>query len=230
LDKIMLDYTEMSVVRLFVNNSQEKHVYEGVSEIREMFACLFKELCDLSTLKAPIVDVEEDARQVFLTWECPGCGYATATDTFIFDECLKIARQNIVVTKGLATSVAEGTYAPRSVQQAWDNHFSAFGEQDLDKIMLDYTEMSVVRLFVNNSQEKHVYEGVSEIREMFACLFKELCDLSTLKAPIVDVEEDARQVFLTWECPGCGYATATDTFIFDECLKIARQNIVVTKC
>ena len=41
----------------------------------------------------------------------------------------------------------EGGYSPGSVQAAWDNHFSAFGEQDLDKIMLDYTEDSLLRLY-----------------------------------------------------------------------------------
>jgi len=38
-------------------------------------------------------------------------------------------------------------YAPMTVQAAWDNHFDAFGGQDLNKIMLDYDETSVVRIY-----------------------------------------------------------------------------------
>ena len=32
-------------------------------------------------------------------------------------------------------------YAPKSVATAWKNHFEAFGSQNLDKIMLDYTDV-----------------------------------------------------------------------------------------
>jgi len=33
------------------------------------------------------------------------------------------------------------------VAPAWDNHFSAFGAQDVDKIMLDYTEESQIVVY-----------------------------------------------------------------------------------
>jgi len=46
---------------------------------------------------------------------------------------------------------------------------------------------------------------------------------------VVTVEEANQQVFLVWKCPGCGYDTATDTFILGFDFKITRQNIVVTK-
>ena len=38
-------------------------------------------------------------------------------------------------------------YAPKDMEEAWLNHLSAFGEQDLDKILLDYTPSSVITLF-----------------------------------------------------------------------------------
>merc|ERR1712232_264871 len=120
-------------------------------------------------------------------------------------------------------------YAPSSVSDAWQNHFDAFGAQDLDKIMLDYDENSVVRIWNNVNEEKFEFKGTEAIRGMFADLFKDLSDLGTLAAPVVDVEDDANQVFLVWKCPGCGYETATDTFIFGADKKISRQNIVVTK-
>merc|ERR1719188_1356214 len=112
---------------------------------------------------------------------------------------------------------------------ARDNHFEAFGKQDLDKIMLDYDETSVARVYDNTTGQKTEFRGTAMIRQMFTNLFADLKDLATLDAPVVDVEEDAKQVFLIWKCPGCGYQTATDTFIFGPDFKIKRQNIVVTK-
>merc|ERR1712084_202011 len=115
--------------------------------IRKMFTNLFGDLKDLATLSAPVINVDEKEKQVFLVWKCPGCGYDTATDTFIFGNDFKIVRQNIVVTK--RTAIPSGEYAPKSVQAAWDNHFAAFGAQDVDKIMLDYDETSVARVHNN---------------------------------------------------------------------------------
>merc|ERR1719382_552674 len=135
---------------------------------------------------------------------------------------------SLVVVHGSSGAGGEAVL-PTSVQAAWDNHFSAFGKQDLDKIMLDYDETSVVRVWDNSMGQKTEYRGMAQVREMFSCLFADLSDLSTLKAPVVEVEEDMRHVFLVGECPGCGYNTATDTFLFGPDLKIKRQNIVITK-
>lgn len=129
------------------------------------------------------------------------------------------------------TVVVGGTaaYFPGSIQAAWDNHFKAFGDQDLDKIMLDYDETSVARVYNNADGKKDEFAGLTAIRGMFEQLFKDLPDLATLEAPIVDVDAAGNQVFLVWKCPGCGFDTATDTFIFGPNFKIKRQNIVITK-
>eukprot|EP00747_Dinoflagellata_sp_TGD_P165945 gnl/TRDRNA2_/TRDRNA2_188007_c0_seq1.p1 gnl/TRDRNA2_/TRDRNA2_188007_c0~~gnl/TRDRNA2_/TRDRNA2_188007_c0_seq1.p1 ORF type:complete len:280 (-),score=54.23 gnl/TRDRNA2_/TRDRNA2_188007_c0_seq1:74-913(-) len=120
-------------------------------------------------------------------------------------------------------------YVPTSVTMAWNNHFEAFGAQNLEQIMLDYDESSVVRLFNNSDESKNEFVGMQAIADMFAGLFADLSNLDTLDAPVIDVDEEFQQVFLVWKCPGCGYKTATDTFIFGPDFKIKRQNIVVTK-
>jgi ketosteroid isomerase-like protein len=241
LDKIMLDYNEKSVAQVYNNADKTRSKFTGVAEIRRMFQGLFADLRDLASLAAPVVDIDEEGRQVFLVWKCPAMGYRTATDTFIFDGDFKIARQNIVVKKTAATalveevstaedeSLTESKYKPQSVQDAWNNHFDAFGQQDLKKIMLDYDESSVARVFNNVGDSYQQFKGMKQIRAMFKGLFKDLSDLSTLDAPVVDVDEQGLQVFLVWECPGSGYETATDTFVFAPNFKISRQNIVVTK-
>jgi ketosteroid isomerase-like protein len=123
------------------------------------------------------------------------------------------------------------SYAPKTIGAAWENHFEAFGAQDLDKIMLDYDDDSVTRVFNNIDKKKSEYKGVVEIRNMFRGLFESLPDLSTLAAPVVDIDEAGEQVFLVWECPGVGYKTATDSFLYKKKkgkYVISRQNIVVT--
>ena len=88
----MLDYTEDSVMRLHDFTKGEKSEHKGLVAIRAVFDGLFKQLSDLSTLEAPVVDVEENPGMVFLIWKCPGCGVLNATDTFVFDKNHKIAR------------------------------------------------------------------------------------------------------------------------------------------
>ena len=120
-------------------------------------------------------------------------------------------------------------YFPKSVQEAWDNHFDAFGKQDLEKILLDYDQSSIAKIYNNADGSKREFTGLAGIREMFTELFADLPDLKTLEAPVVEVDEPGKTVFLVWKCPGCGFTTATDTFVFGPDFKIKRQNIVITK-
>mmetsp|Transcript_24315 Transcript_24315/g.36477 ORF Transcript_24315/g.36477 Transcript_24315/m.36477 type:complete len:141 (+) Transcript_24315:33-455(+) len=117
------------------------------------------------------------------------------------------------------------SYAPKTVQEAWDNHFQAFGGQDVQKILLDYNDKSKVTYYNATEKTKAIFEGEKQIGEMFTGLFKDLSDLNTLEAPEIDVCEDSKTVFLVWACPGCGYEKITDTFVFDDEFKISRQFI-----
>ena len=125
----------------------------------------------------------------------------------------------------------------KGLTKAWDNHFSAFGKKDLKKIMLDYTEDSEVIVWDTKKNKKTSFKGLKGVKALFTDLFANLKDLSTLDAPLIEVQETAwpasccgefptGMVFLVWECPGCGYDKVTDTFIFCGD-KIMRQNIVV---
>jgi hypothetical protein len=117
------------------------------------------------------------------------------------------------------------------VQDAWDNHFSAFGTKDVDKILLDYTAQSVITIYDQNTGTKTVHSGLEGARACFEGLFNSLSDTSDLDAPVQVVKEAQKRepgsVFLVWKCPASGYVEATDTFIFDKSSKILRQNVVV---
>jgi hypothetical protein len=133
----------------------------------------------------------------------------------------------------LAYAAAPVAKAPESgvVQKAWDNHFAAFGSQDVEKILEDYSEASVITVYNQTDGSQQVYEGLTGARDCFSGLFAELSDLSDLTAPVIDVMEangeEPGSVFLIWNCKASGYKEATDTFIFDANGKILRQNVVV---
>lgn len=131
-----------------------------------------------------------------------------------------------------ATTTAEPLEA-RSVTDAWNNHFSAFGEKDLDKIMDDYTQESTIVVFNQVTGMKTKFKGLAMIKDFFKGLFESLSDTSDLAAPVQIVEEPSSlgepgTVFLTWSCPASGYASATDTFIFESNGRIKWQNVAVS--
>merc|ERR1719215_1894460 len=257
LKQIMLDYDDNSIVRLHNDETAEKspQVFKGHREIRDMFDNLFTDLAKCNgdgdnQLKAPLDQVREHPQgQVFLIWQCPLAGFNAATDTFIMDGA-KIRGQNIVVSRDVvriqpvsgfpSVSVADALlsrgqqvrssqadYNPTTVQAAWDNHFSAFGGQDVDQIMLDYDEDSEISIWARSSESVTHYRGTAEIRELFTGLFKSLGS-APVNAPIEDVVDrpGEKSVFLVWSAPDAGFLKATDTFIFDKNFKIRRQNIV----
>ena len=230
MEKILLDYTEDSEIKIFNWSTGNEYVFKGLSGIRAFFTGLFADLADLSGLAAPVVDVLEDS--VFLVWQCPTSGVDLATDTFIFDKTTgKIMKQNIACLQPGAP--ADGpkpvNTAPTGgvVQASWDNHFAAFGAQDVPKILLDYTGTSQVTVYDATTGKKSVYTGLTEIEECFTELFAALPDLSSLGAPVVQVEEGPfGMVYLVWECPSSGFTHATDTFMFEaETGKIDKQMV-----
>merc|ERR1719464_1590503 len=120
-------------------------------------------------------------------------------------------------------------YFPMNVQQAWDNHFSAFGEKNVEKILLDYDETSVIRVYTSGTGALTEFRGTQRVRDFFTGVFRDLPDMTTLEAPVQIVEEDYKQVFLVWKCSSSGVALASDTFIFGPDNKIKRQNITLDK-
>jgi len=204
---------------------------------KECFTGLFAALPDLSGLAAPEIHVEEgNPKSVFLIWRCPSSGFVHCTDTFLFNDAGKIVRQTVcILNEGAPAGKAPLCTEPQGgpVQASWDNHFAAFGAQDVDKVLKDYTEKSVIKVYNQVTDELVEFKGLKGVKECFTGLFKDLSDLSGLAAPAIRVEEategKAGMVFLVWRCPSSGYNHATDTFLFDAAGKIAKQNVVIMK-
>lgn len=252
LDKIMLDYDEESVLQIYNDGGKDGilkgHLQEfvGVEAIREFFAQLFKALTSSPTLAVPefsggdanpvVEGGDVSTANVFLIWSAVPQGIIKATDSFMWKEGFKIKKQNIVASQpDSCPESPAGLAAPTPVDSsptasAWKNHFEAFGAADVDKIMLDYTEDSVVRVFDWNGEKYSKHTGLAGIRDMFKGLFEAIDaakqgDDKGVGCPewFPRVERDS--VFLVWK--SFSHPKATDTFLFDAGGKITRQNIVV---
>ena len=237
LSKVLLDYCEQSKIVAYNWHDNTEVEFNGIAGAKECFTGLFAALPDLSGLAAPEIHVEEgNPKSVFLIWRCPSSGVAHCTDTFLFDDAGKIVRQYVVqLTEGAPAGKAPLCTEPQGgkVQASWDNHFAAFGGQDVDKILKDYTEKSVIKVYDQITGELAEFKGLKGVKELFTGLFKDLHDTSGLAAPAIRVDPGsegiAGSVFLVWRCPTSGFTHVTDTFLFDEDGKIAKQNIACIK-
>ena len=113
-------------------------------------------------------------------------------------------------------------------QTGWNNHFAAFGAQDVAQILQDYTESSILNMYDAGSGVNRTFVGLSEIGGAFETLFAYLGDNSQngLAVNHLDVAEAPESmVFLMWAAPNAGLLEVTDTFNFVGD-KIAVQNVV----
>lgn len=207
---------------------------------------------DIGPLSTGTPSVMEDAviagNSVFLTWRTKEIArlITYATDTFTFrkvGDAFKIDKQNIVSTEETTAGkspCSDGAGYDKTAMTActgskvcdgWANHFAAFGEQNVSKIMLDYTAKSVVQVYDNAAAAGSRYSSfktLGEITQMFTDLFAQIGpNLEGLAVKVLDVDKDKSTVFLVWETDS--HPRATDTFIFDSEGKILTQTIVVSR-
>lgn len=88
-----------------------------------------------------------------------------------------------------------------------DHHLDAFANQELEEIMIDYSNDSVV---VTNMG---VFRGLDEIEELFADLFDEFAQEGTT-IEVEDTIVESEFAYLLWnaETPDNNYEFCTDTF------------------
>lgn len=92
-----------------------------------------------------------------------------------------------------------------------DHHLEAFANQDLESIMVDYTDESVI---VTNLG---VFRGLEGIEELFSDLFAEFNQEDTT-LEVDDTIVEGEFAYLLWhaETPDNVYAFCTDTFHIPE--------------
>ncbi|TMT87510.1 nuclear transport factor 2 family protein [Haloterrigena sp. H1] len=92
-----------------------------------------------------------------------------------------------------------------------DHHLTAFGEQDLEAVMEDYTDESVI---VTNMG---TFRGLEEIEGLFEDLFAEFDhEEATIDMQQETVEDEFAYIVWEAETPENVYEFATDTFYVPE--------------
>lgn len=98
-----------------------------------------------------------------------------------------------------------------TTESVLDHHLDAFGSQDLEAVMEDYDDDSMV------VTPDETFRGLDEIEELFAALFAEF---STEDASITmrerTVEGDFAYIIWEGDTPENAYEFATDTFHVPE--------------
>eukprot|EP00904_Undaria_pinnatifida_P007657 jgi/Undpi1/4020/HiC_scaffold_16.g07387.m1 len=98
--------------------------------------------------------------------------------------------------------------------------------KEVEDVLLDYDENSEIFTYDQKTDEQHTYKGIESVRTINTDFFQVLSDMSGLTAPMLDVSEDKKMVFIVWRCPSSGLVDATDTFVFGGTNKIVRQHVV----
>ncbi|HET7419654.1 MAG TPA: SgcJ/EcaC family oxidoreductase [Candidatus Dormibacteraeota bacterium] len=99
-----------------------------------------------------------------------------------------------------------------ATRQVFDHHVGALLSGDLDGVVADYTDESVI------IGPEGVLKGRESIREMFAGLFATLFRPGTFTVVPDVVHVDGEAAFVIWHanCVGADVVFAADTFIVKE--------------
>lgn len=101
-----------------------------------------------------------------------------------------------------------------STKSVYEHHIQAFQDQDLDAIMADYSEDSVV------VTADETFRGIDEITEMFEGFFEEFSGESLFDIQDEVFEDEIAYFTYRADTPSAYYEFGTDTFIIvDDVIK-----------
>ena len=114
---------------------------------------------------------------------------------------------------------AAAAYDTETTQAVLDNHLAAFGTADMERILSDYTDESII--FFNGLRMK----GPAEIEPLFQALFDEF-GKPGMTFEMLNVQVDGPVAYIVWtaETADNVYEVASDTLVIDDG-KIAYQTI-----
>ena len=133
----MADDVEESEITVYIDADGSSTTYSGL-EVCGLASRAFRPACGTAAICPPHWSMVKRPLRTkqgrSLIWAAPASGYQTATDTFLFNQAGKITRQHVVVHYLL-------------VQAFWNNHCVAFGGQDVQRLLRDYREDSVIAVY-----------------------------------------------------------------------------------
>jgi len=123
----------------------------------------------------------------------------------------------ILLMAGCSSNVETALIDEAVTQQVLDHHVQTFKANDLDGVMADYTEESVL------VTPDKTYKGLAEIRENFVVAFQMLPSPTTTMTVVNStVIRDVAYIVWTAQSPTFTFNYASDTFIIQGG-KIVRQ-------
>jgi hypothetical protein len=126
-----------------------------------------------------------------------------------------------VQNSGDNTSPSASTIDEAKTKEVFDHHMKTFGENDLDGIMSDYTDESI--LITHES----TLSGLDEIRKNFVVAFKMLPrDSTTFQIVKTVIKDDIAYVIWNAKTPKFAIDFGTDTFVIQNG-KIVRQTFAL---
>jgi len=232
IDKMMEGYTEQSQIKYWMAPAGKYWTVSGLDQIRK-----FNNVGFLDSGRSPneISQITDD-RQTWTFWDQPE-KVETGTDTFIYDDNFKFIRQYVYTASypGLPQfssppfgSFGVSTHGNGPTQHAWDIHAAAWRSQKIEDILTDYTEASIMRIF-SGVYGPIEFKGVAGIRRAFTGALASLAGVTDYEDIMEEVDENVQVVDWVWQAPSRGYIQSHETVIFDENLKIKRQNVVFRK-
>lgn len=109
--------------------------------------------------------------------------------------------------------------AAASADAVFEHHLAAFGAGDLEEILVDYTDATVM---IHN---EHYWRGLDGARAYFARWLDELLPAGS-RFDLIDRQVTDDLVFITWtaESPHYVFDYGTDTFLIEHG-KVVRQTV-----
>ena len=133
----------------------------------------------------------------------------------------KLGRKNKIQVSGGVNFPIEKTTASESSRNVWQNHINSWNKRDLNSIMNDYTENSVLVF------KDYIYRGKKEIRQAYERLFARFGNAENTGIDRVIFENDF--VYITWFAKVEGInEKGTDTYMIKDG-KIISQTITNIK-
>jgi len=99
------------------------------------------------------------------------------------------------------------TVDPSTTESVLEHHLAAFGDQDMEEILADYTDESVV------ITDTETYHGLEEIATLFEAFFAEFSQPHEFEMDHQAVEGDVAHIAWHAETVEQTYEHAVDTFV-----------------
>ncbi|SFT37834.1 hypothetical protein SAMN04489724_0491 [Algoriphagus locisalis] len=128
--------------------------------------------------------------------------------------------EEIAETLTSENEIQKRNYDEQTTQQVLDHHFKAFVENNLEEVMADYTEESIL------ITPDRTYRGLAEIRENFVNAYAALPKDSTSVTLIKSLAtKDVGYIIWEADAPNFEFKNSSDTFIIHDG-KIVRQTFM----